>query len=358
VADRVLGSRFLQDIAEFFILFQAMEAGFVEHAREVEQLLADPRTSFVVVSTLEAAPATKPATSPVNWPAASCTSVRSSPTVRCRRRSRPRRRRRARASAARQERSDDATHTTPTYATPTATWWRRSPTPSMPNRGWCAVCCTRSPLGSTISPSWPRAKPSVVLNSAAMCPLVVAVPVLDHDVNDLGDLLEVAGTSIREHRPRPNDDGRHHDERTVTNEPSTWRSQLPEPGERRVAVRATADAVRQLRAGSPWLYDGSTVSVSHPAEPGDLAVVFDDRRRFVAIGLWDPGSPIRVKVLHAGDPVAIDAAWFATAIRAAVSRRDGLARDAGPDTITDAYRCVHGENDGLPGLIVDRYADT
>src|SRR5690606_28531010 len=56
VADKVLGSRFLQDIAEFFILFQAMEHGFVAHAREVEQLLGDPRTTFVVVSTLEAAP--------------------------------------------------------------------------------------------------------------------------------------------------------------------------------------------------------------------------------------------------------------------------------------------------------------
>ncbi|HEX6657336.1 MAG TPA: ArsA-related P-loop ATPase, partial [Ilumatobacter sp.] len=48
--------RFLQDIAEFFILFQAMEPGFVAHAREVEQVLVDPRTTFVVVSTLEAAP--------------------------------------------------------------------------------------------------------------------------------------------------------------------------------------------------------------------------------------------------------------------------------------------------------------
>ena len=57
VADRVLGSRFLQDIAEFFILFQAMERGFVTHAREVETLLGDPRTTFVVVTTLEAAPA-------------------------------------------------------------------------------------------------------------------------------------------------------------------------------------------------------------------------------------------------------------------------------------------------------------
>jgi anion-transporting ArsA/GET3 family ATPase len=57
VADRVLGSRFLQDIAEFFLLFQSMESGFVARASEVERLLVDPRTSFVVVSTLEAAPA-------------------------------------------------------------------------------------------------------------------------------------------------------------------------------------------------------------------------------------------------------------------------------------------------------------
>jgi anion-transporting ArsA/GET3 family ATPase len=57
IADRVLGSHFLQDIAQFFVLFQAMEKGFVSRAREVERLLGDPRTTFVVVSTLEAAPA-------------------------------------------------------------------------------------------------------------------------------------------------------------------------------------------------------------------------------------------------------------------------------------------------------------
>ncbi len=57
VADSILGSRFLQDIADFFVLFQAMESGFVKRAKEVEALLVDPRTAFVVVSTLEAAPA-------------------------------------------------------------------------------------------------------------------------------------------------------------------------------------------------------------------------------------------------------------------------------------------------------------
>ncbi len=57
VADRVLGSDFLSDIAEFFVLFQTMYSGFVERARSVERLLRDRRTTFVVVSTLEAAAA-------------------------------------------------------------------------------------------------------------------------------------------------------------------------------------------------------------------------------------------------------------------------------------------------------------
>jgi anion-transporting ArsA/GET3 family ATPase len=57
VADRILGSQFLEDISEFFILFQTMYDGFVERARSVERLLHDRRTTFVVVSTLEPAPA-------------------------------------------------------------------------------------------------------------------------------------------------------------------------------------------------------------------------------------------------------------------------------------------------------------
>jgi anion-transporting ArsA/GET3 family ATPase len=56
VADRILGSQFLEDIAEFFLLFQTMYHGFVERARAVSLTLEDRRTTFVVVSTLEAAP--------------------------------------------------------------------------------------------------------------------------------------------------------------------------------------------------------------------------------------------------------------------------------------------------------------
>jgi anion-transporting ArsA/GET3 family ATPase len=56
VADRVLGSQFLQDIAEFFLLFQRMYNGFVERAHAVTRTLSDKRTTFLVVSTLEPSP--------------------------------------------------------------------------------------------------------------------------------------------------------------------------------------------------------------------------------------------------------------------------------------------------------------
>jgi len=56
VADRILGSQFLEDIAEFFLLFQSMYDGFVERANAVTRVLGDRRTTFVVVTTLESAP--------------------------------------------------------------------------------------------------------------------------------------------------------------------------------------------------------------------------------------------------------------------------------------------------------------
>lgn len=126
-----------------------------------------------------------------------------------------------------------------------------------------------------------------------------------------------------------------------------------------IAVRVTPDALRQVRAGSPWVYDGSITQVkyggfSHDGAPGDLAVIFDADRRFAAIGLWDPASPIRIKVLHQGRPVSIDSAFWRTRLSTALDRRSGLAAD--PDTT--GYRLVHGENDGIPGLVADRYGGT
>jgi anion-transporting ArsA/GET3 family ATPase len=56
VADRVLGSQFLEDVAEFFLLFQSMYEGFSQRATAVKRLLHERRTTFLVVTTLEAAP--------------------------------------------------------------------------------------------------------------------------------------------------------------------------------------------------------------------------------------------------------------------------------------------------------------
>ncbi len=128
---------------------------------------------------------------------------------------------------------------------------------------------------------------------------------------------------------------------------------IPPASPKRLALRVTPDAQRAIRQGHPWLFRQSVTSQSGEGRPGDLAVIFDDYRRFMAIGLYDPTSPIRVRVLQHGEPAAIDRAWFEGRLAAAADWRATL-----PESGTTGYRLVHGENDGLPGLVVDRYEDT
>ncbi len=122
----------------------------------------------------------------------------------------------------------------------------------------------------------------------------------------------------------------------------------------RLAVRLTEDAERHVRSGHPWIFDRSIVSITEGGEAGDLAVIFDSRRKFVAIGLYDPASPIRIKVIRRGNPTPVDRDFWRSRMTAAAARRSELAAS----TATTGYRCVHGENDGLPGLIVDRFGET
>jgi 23S rRNA (cytosine1962-C5)-methyltransferase len=127
---------------------------------------------------------------------------------------------------------------------------------------------------------------------------------------------------------------------------------LQPPGDRRLAVRVQKDAQRAIRQGHPWVYASAITELKGEGRPGDLAVIFDDYRRFLAVGLYDPTSPLRIRILHAGSPATIDQQWLAEQLSAAASWRASLQESG-----TDGYRLVHGENDGLPGLIVDRYAD-
>jgi 23S rRNA (cytosine1962-C5)-methyltransferase len=133
---------------------------------------------------------------------------------------------------------------------------------------------------------------------------------------------------------------------------------VPGPEAQRIGLRVSPAAERSVRGGHPWLFDGAITDANREGKPGDLAVVFDRKRRFLAIGLFDPTAPIRVRILHHGTPCTIDADFFARRIQAAVARRAPLAATAEQPSGTNGYRLLHGENDGLPGLVVDRYADT
>ncbi|MEQ1699764.1 MAG: class I SAM-dependent rRNA methyltransferase, partial [Ilumatobacteraceae bacterium] len=135
-------------------------------------------------------------------------------------------------------------------------------------------------------------------------------------------------------------------------------SRLPKPSTSRLAVRVTPDALRQIRAGHPWVYENSIQSVKGDGNPGDLAVIFDDDRKFAAIGLYDPASPIRIKIIHQGKPATVDKAFWVAHVSAALARRQKLIDTMGTETETTGYRCIAGENDGFPSLILDRYENT
>ena len=118
----------------------------------------------------------------------------------------------------------------------------------------------------------------------------------------------------------------------------------------RLRLRVTAAAESAIRGGHPWVFDASIREQNRPGQAGELAVIFDRRDKFLALGLYDPLSPIRVRVLHHGKPATADAPWWRARLQTALARRDGLF-----DAQTTGYRCLSGESDGWPGLVLDRY---
>ncbi len=108
-----------------------------------------------------------------------------------------------------------------------------------------------------------------------------------------------------------------------------------------------------MRRGHPWVYSDSIRQPDRSGAAGDLGVVYDRQDRFLALGLWDPDSPLRLRILHVGRPVPVDADWWRQRLRASFARRHGLF-DAG----TTGYRWIYGESDGWPGLVLDRFGST
>jgi len=121
----------------------------------------------------------------------------------------------------------------------------------------------------------------------------------------------------------------------------------------RLRLRITAAAETAVRSGHPWVFSDSVLEANRPGMAGELAVIFDRKDKFLAVGLFDPDSPIRLRVLHAGKPQTVDAAWWQARLEQAVARRRDLF-----DALTTGYRLIHGESDGWPGLVLDRYDTT
>ena len=104
---------------------------------------------------------------------------------------------------------------------------------------------------------------------------------------------------------------------------------------------------RRWDAGHPWIYR-SDVAQPPDADAGAVRVT-DQRGRPLGLALWSPRSEISLRLLDRDAAATIDAAWWRRRLEHVIARRAGL------DTQANAYRLVHGEGDGLPSLVVDRY---
>lgn len=103
----------------------------------------------------------------------------------------------------------------------------------------------------------------------------------------------------------------------------------------------------------PAIFPRMLGEVSRDAKPGDLVSVYDKAGARLGAGLYNPRAkmPLRV-VVHTADPV--DESYFDLALRRAVALRKDLFR---LDEVTDAYRVLQSDGDGVSGLTIDRYAD-
>ena len=109
----------------------------------------------------------------------------------------------------------------------------------------------------------------------------------------------------------------------------------------------SAKGARRWQHGHPWIYRGDVVR--RPDAPAGAVEVLDQSRRPLGWALWSPRSEISLRLLDRDPEARIDAGWWHRRIARAVERRATIAPDA------NAFRLVHGEGDGLPSLVCDRY---
>lgn len=118
-----------------------------------------------------------------------------------------------------------------------------------------------------------------------------------------------------------------------------------------LAVKLKNKALAPLRNGDHRIYEDSVEKLSREGKGGDLAILFDKKQKFAGAGLYDPFSPVRVKVLSNSSSLPrIGKELFSFLAEEAIRKRQEYFSPA-----TNAYRLIHGESDGFPGLVADQY---
>ncbi|HVM90850.1 MAG TPA: class I SAM-dependent rRNA methyltransferase [Verrucomicrobiae bacterium] len=107
-----------------------------------------------------------------------------------------------------------------------------------------------------------------------------------------------------------------------------------------------------LAAGHPWVFSNAIETVDGTPGPGDLIEVRSSKGASLGLGTWNGMNSIRIRMLTRNASERIDADFFETRFRALAAWKESRL-----PTGTNGYRLVHAETDGIPGLIVDRYAD-
>jgi 23S rRNA (cytosine1962-C5)-methyltransferase len=113
----------------------------------------------------------------------------------------------------------------------------------------------------------------------------------------------------------------------------------------------TKQAVAIIGRGHPWIFRDQLSSAARVFRDGDWLSLVDGANRVVAHGIYEAEGAIAIRVLRRG-PERPDAAWLRAQLAAAGARRAELAAH------TDGIRLVHGESDGIPAVVADRFGDT
>jgi 23S rRNA (cytosine1962-C5)-methyltransferase len=110
---------------------------------------------------------------------------------------------------------------------------------------------------------------------------------------------------------------------------------------------------KSLLRRHPWVFSGAIERMDGSPGPGTTVELFSSRGEFLARAAYSPSSQIRARIWTFEDEL-VDMDFFNRRIQSAIRSRQVIFSNLE----TDAYRLIHAESDGLPGLIVDRYADT